>query len=206
MAKGMHKDPFPFVSSLERKRGRYRPAPARDFSAGRCSRAALPREAVSPRRMPASGRRSPRTVRPVHHHCGVRLLRALAALIAVPLADRRGPARAECCWPGVSASASTGAADDDVAGPVLQRRGQQQPPGGLLHGRHHRAHAAGATVTTVAHYKTTSHLETALADASGLATIGYYISGATPGFTVVVDVTAAQGSQSAGCSTSFTPA
>jgi hypothetical protein len=66
--------------------------------------------------------------------------------------------------------------------------------------------AAGATVTTVAHYKTTSHQMTAVADASGVATIGYYISGATPGFTVVVDVSAAVGSQAASCSTSFTPA
>jgi hypothetical protein len=65
--------------------------------------------------------------------------------------------------------------------------------------------AAGATVTTVAHYKTTSHQQTAVADASGVATIGYYISGATPGYTVVVDVSAAEGSQSASCSTSFTP-
>ena len=65
--------------------------------------------------------------------------------------------------------------------------------------------AAGATVTTVAHYKTTSHQLTAVADASGVATVAYYISGATPGFTVEVDVSAAAGSQSAGCSTSFTP-
>jgi hypothetical protein len=65
--------------------------------------------------------------------------------------------------------------------------------------------AAGATVTTVAHYKTTSHQMTAVADASGVATIGYYISGATPGFTVVVDVSAVAGSQSASCSASFTP-
>ncbi|HEY7324858.1 MAG TPA: hypothetical protein VH520_08525 [Streptosporangiaceae bacterium] len=65
--------------------------------------------------------------------------------------------------------------------------------------------AAGATVTTVAHYKTTSHQLTAVADASGVATVGYYISGAAPGFTVVVDVSAAAGSRSASCSTAFTP-
>jgi hypothetical protein len=65
--------------------------------------------------------------------------------------------------------------------------------------------AAGAAVMSVAHYKTTSHQETAVADASGVATIGYYISGATPGFTVVVAVTATEGSRSANCSTSFTP-
>lgn len=65
--------------------------------------------------------------------------------------------------------------------------------------------AAGAAVTTVAHYKTTSHQETGVADASGVATIGYDISGATPGFTVVVDVTATAASRSASCSTSFTP-
>jgi hypothetical protein len=65
--------------------------------------------------------------------------------------------------------------------------------------------AAGAAVTTVAHYKTTSHQLTAVADASGVATVTYYISGATPGFTVEVDVSAAEGAQSASCSTSFTP-
>jgi len=65
--------------------------------------------------------------------------------------------------------------------------------------------AAGATVTTVAHYKTTSHQLTGVADASGIATVAYYISGATPGFTVEVDVSAAEGSRSASCSTSFTP-
>jgi hypothetical protein len=65
--------------------------------------------------------------------------------------------------------------------------------------------AAGATVTAVAHYKTTSHQLTGVANASGVATIAYYISGATPGFTVVVDVSAAAGSRSASCSTSFTP-
>jgi len=65
--------------------------------------------------------------------------------------------------------------------------------------------AAGATVTAVAHYKTTSHQLTAVADASGVATVAYYISGATPGFTVEVDVSAAAGSRSASCSTSFTP-
>jgi hypothetical protein len=65
--------------------------------------------------------------------------------------------------------------------------------------------AAGATVTTVAHYKTTNHQLSAVADASGVGTVAYYISGATPGFTVEVDVSAATGSRSASCSTSFTP-
>jgi hypothetical protein len=65
--------------------------------------------------------------------------------------------------------------------------------------------AAGASVTTVAHYKTTDHQKAAVASSAGQATIAYYISGATPGYTVVVDVTAAAGGRSAYCSTSFTP-
>jgi hypothetical protein len=65
--------------------------------------------------------------------------------------------------------------------------------------------AAGALVTTVAHYKTTDHQKTAAATSAGQATIAYYVSGAAPGYTVVVDVTSAAGGRSAHCSTSFTP-
>jgi hypothetical protein len=64
---------------------------------------------------------------------------------------------------------------------------------------------AGASVTTVAHYKTTDHPQTAVADGAGQATIAYYISGATPGYQVVVDVSVSSGSRTAHCSTSFTP-
>lgn len=65
--------------------------------------------------------------------------------------------------------------------------------------------AAGTSVTTVARYKTTDHQKTAMADGAGQATVAYYISGATPGYTVTVDVTASAGSRTANCSTSFTP-
>jgi hypothetical protein len=65
--------------------------------------------------------------------------------------------------------------------------------------------AAGASVSTVAHYKTTDHQKTAVADGSGHATVTYYISGATPGYPVTVDVTVSAGSRAARCSTSFTP-
>ena len=44
--------------------------------------------------------------------------------------------------------------------------------------------APGASVTTVAHYKTTDNQKTAVADGAGRATIAYYISGATPGYAV----------------------
>ncbi len=40
---------------------------------------------------------------------------------------------------------------------------------------------AGASVTTVAHYKTTDNQKTAVADGAGRAAVGYNISGATPG-------------------------
>jgi hypothetical protein len=65
--------------------------------------------------------------------------------------------------------------------------------------------AAGASVTTVAHYKTTDHQKTAVADGAGQATLPYYVSGATPGYTVTVDVTVSASSRTATCSTSFTP-
>lgn len=65
--------------------------------------------------------------------------------------------------------------------------------------------AAGASVTTVAHYKTTDHPQTATADGAGQATIAYYISGATPGYQVLVDVSVSSGSRTASCSTAFTP-
>jgi hypothetical protein len=64
---------------------------------------------------------------------------------------------------------------------------------------------AGASVTTVAHYKTTSHDKTAVADSAGQAAIAYYISDATPGYTVTVDVAVSANSRTANCSTSFTP-
>jgi hypothetical protein len=66
--------------------------------------------------------------------------------------------------------------------------------------------AAGAGVSTVAHYKTTSHRKSVTAGNGGKATIAYYISGATKGYRVVVDVTVTRASATARCSTSFTPA
>ena len=66
--------------------------------------------------------------------------------------------------------------------------------------------APGASVTTVAHYKTTDNQKSAVADEAGRATIAYYISGATPGYTVTVSVTASASPKTATCSTAFTPA
>jgi hypothetical protein len=63
----------------------------------------------------------------------------------------------------------------------------------------------GTSVKTVAHYKTkatTHHGET---NSHGKASISYYISGATAGYRVVVDVTVSKGGKSSSCSTSFTP-
>jgi hypothetical protein len=65
--------------------------------------------------------------------------------------------------------------------------------------------APEASVTTVAHYKTTDHQKSTAADSAGQATIAYYISGATPGYTVEIDVSVSAGSPSSRCSTSFTP-
>jgi hypothetical protein len=65
--------------------------------------------------------------------------------------------------------------------------------------------ASFANVTTVAQYRTTSTQHTAQADASGQASIAYYISGATPGYQVNVDVTVSRGDRHGSCSTWFTP-
>lgn len=65
--------------------------------------------------------------------------------------------------------------------------------------------AAGTEVFTVAHYKTVNRAYFRVADSGGRATVGYYVSGATPGYRVVVDVTVVRGHQANSCSTSFTP-
>jgi len=69
-----------------------------------------------------------------------------------------------------------------------------------------RVHTAGyAAVTTIAHYKTTNHKKTGTAGIRGNATIGYYVSGATPGYRVVVSVRVAHDGRSGSCSTWFIP-
>jgi hypothetical protein len=60
-------------------------------------------------------------------------------------------------------------------------------------------------VFTVAHYRTVNRAYYRIADSGGQATIDYYVSGATPGYKVVVDVTVVGGHQANSCSTSFTP-
>jgi hypothetical protein len=65
--------------------------------------------------------------------------------------------------------------------------------------------AAGAKVFTVAHYKTVNRAYYRVAGSGGRATVGYYVSGATPGYRVAVDVTVVTGHQANSCSTSFTP-
>jgi hypothetical protein len=64
---------------------------------------------------------------------------------------------------------------------------------------------AYAAVTTVAHYKTVNRTHHGKAGAKGNASIGYYISGATPGYKVVVSVKVVKGNRSGSCSTWFIP-
>ncbi len=64
---------------------------------------------------------------------------------------------------------------------------------------------ARAAVTTTAHYKTKNTTHHATANGSGKATVPYYISGATPGYKVIVRISVKSGSKSGSCSTSFTP-
>jgi hypothetical protein len=68
-----------------------------------------------------------------------------------------------------------------------------------------RTGVAGADVTTTAHYKTTDTSHQAVATSNGEADIQYYISRATPGYTVVVDITVTANGATRSCSTSFTP-
>jgi hypothetical protein len=65
--------------------------------------------------------------------------------------------------------------------------------------------AASADIETVAHYRTTTHRKYATASSSGRRTVWYYISGATPGYRVVVDVYVSRDGRKASCSTSFIP-
>ncbi len=65
---------------------------------------------------------------------------------------------------------------------------------------------ANAKVQTVAHYKTTDTVRFGRTGSTGRGGIKYYISGATPGYRVVVDVMVTGPAGARGyCSTSFAP-
>jgi hypothetical protein len=64
---------------------------------------------------------------------------------------------------------------------------------------------AHGRVRTTAYYKTVDRTYVRRAGASGRATVPYYISGATPGYTVVVKVVVHRGARVGQCRTSFTP-
>lgn len=61
-----------------------------------------------------------------------------------------------------------------------------------------------ARVTTIAYYRTTSTEHSAVASRTGQATVAYWISRATRGYTVIVRVGVRSGSLSGHCTTSFT--
>lgn len=62
-----------------------------------------------------------------------------------------------------------------------------------------------ANVRTVAQYKTTKTAKSRKSSASGKAGVKYYISGATPGYRVKVEVTVTKDGAKRTCSTSFKP-
>jgi hypothetical protein len=62
-----------------------------------------------------------------------------------------------------------------------------------------------AKVKTVAHYRTTNTTHHGKTNSHGRATIPYYISGATPGYRVKVDITVRKNSRVGHCQTAFTP-
>ncbi len=63
----------------------------------------------------------------------------------------------------------------------------------------------GATVTFVWHYKTVTHTLEAITDSSGVASCTRYISGASKGYKVVINVAVSKGGGTATSATSFTP-
>ncbi|MBS42839.1 MAG: hypothetical protein CMH83_06685 [Nocardioides sp.] len=62
-----------------------------------------------------------------------------------------------------------------------------------------------AKVSSVAHYKTTDTRKSGKATKKGRASLTYYISSASAGYRVNVDVTVTSGSQRRTCRTSFVP-
>ena len=65
---------------------------------------------------------------------------------------------------------------------------------------------SNAKVRTVAHYKTTDAVRFGKTNSAGKAGVKYYISGATPGYRVVVDVMVTGPAGASGyCRTSFVP-
>lgn len=62
-----------------------------------------------------------------------------------------------------------------------------------------------ARIKTVAHYRTVTHPKYRTANVHGRRTVWYYISGATPGYRVVVDIYVSRHRRTGSCSTSFTP-
>jgi hypothetical protein len=67
------------------------------------------------------------------------------------------------------------------------------------------AGVGGASVTATAHYKSTNTTHTGTAGSNGVASIPFYISRATIGYQVEVDVTVSAAGSTRSCSTSFTP-
>ena len=65
-----------------------------------------------------------------------------------------------------------------------------------------RSNQPNASVTITKHYKTVTSTDSGTTDAGGNASINFNVSGATAGFTVVVDASVG----AASCSTSFTTA
>ncbi|MBO0844376.1 MAG: hypothetical protein J2P22_03035 [Nocardioides sp.] len=65
--------------------------------------------------------------------------------------------------------------------------------------------APHAAIRTVAHYKTTNTPKHTRANGTGHGSVSYYISGATPGYRVHVDVYVTKGRHSGHCATSFVP-
>jgi hypothetical protein len=65
--------------------------------------------------------------------------------------------------------------------------------------------AAFSGVVTVAHYRTLNRRHTGETGPAGGVTIWYSISGATPGYRVVVTVGVVHGNRSGSCTTSFLP-
>lgn len=136
---------------------------------------------------------------------------ALAVLPAAAIACALTPAAASA-WSGTAASAAT------AAQPATRAAGITPATPLRCHASMTNARPSDYTstgvkvrtipyahVTTVAHYRTTNHLKRRIANSHGRRTVWYYVSGATPGFRVIVDVYVARHGHKGSCSTSFVP-
>jgi hypothetical protein len=107
--------------------------------------------------------------------------------------------------PSASAATTTAAASAQAAPLRVQARVATSRPRDRSIEYIEVTTAKGAKVTAVAHFRNGTQTRTITADSRGHATIAYAVGNATPGYRVVVTVTATSGHSHAVTATYFTP-